>query len=625
MTRFFVVLLPAGLHLVGRPAWAQGDAPVELVTSRTPLTISVDDDDDDEDGAQDGNAARPSDADDEAVEIVVRGPPVPATDMIRLGGRGLERVRLFDADHALSLPAAIPASRLPVTLKVVGRRASAAHEDVLLTAERQGAGGPVAPAAQVALTVVAIRFVGASNEVLDPSRASLQVSNEITDGPSLPRGDAFDLTSEDPDNFRIEVADPTPGAASLELVSTDARTGAVRDRIAAVGLAHGPHGGAQRTAFIRLVADDMDRSAPGVQGQVLRVALRDRVRVVYRDATMDMRVGRPGREDGAQAARRARFDIVVVRLSAGGPPSVGVDDADATRVARRQVEIANEIYAQCNIAWGDPADTRVRIVDPPQATLLAVGDSDGLPALGGVIRFRVGGRPIRPLATRPGWSPIETATALGERIRALGYGAEVTHNVRTDQGAGASADVLARGAGGEALRFEADGEAPLTTDSRQRVEIGSVDLTDQLDDFDNMNASSGTLEERTLIKTLTDGDPATIDLYVVNRFSSGARQGEAFIEGDAGPILNAVVLDRSGIRQERQSWTQSHEAGHVLLDQPYHPDNVGPDRPWLLMDADASLGAVSGPKRLGEDECARMLSESGPPGSLLRRYDAGVP
>lgn len=579
-------------------------------------TISVDDDDDDEDGVLDGAAARPSAADDDAVEVVIRGPAAPSTDVIRLGGRGLDRVRLFDGEQALSLPTTLAVSRLPLTLRVIGRRASSVHEDVLLTAERHGAGRVVAPAAQLAFTVVAIRFLDASNGALDPSRASVQVSNEITDGPTLPRGDAFDLTSADPDNFRVEVIDPTPGAASLEIQSRDPRTGQVRDRIAAVGLAHG-RAGALRSPFIRLVSDELDRSAPGVQGQVLRVALRDDVRVVYRDATSDVRVGRPGTEEGPQAARQARFDIVVLRLSSGGPPAVGIDEADAVAVARRQVEIANEVYAQCNVAWGEPASTRVRVVDPPSGTLLAVGDSDGLPALGGVIRFKVGGRAIRPLASRPGWSPIETATALGERIRALGLRAEVTHNVRTDHGAGASADILARGAGGEPLRFEIDGDAPLTTDSRQPIDIGSVDLSDMLDDFDNMNASSGTLEERTLIKTLTDGDPGTIDLYIVNRFASGARQGEAFIEGDGGSILNAVILDRSGIRQERESWTQSHEAGHVLLDQPYHPDNVGPDRPWLLMDADASLGAVSGPKRLGQDECARILSESGPPGPLL--------
>ena len=126
-----------------------------------------------------------------------------------------------------------------------------------------------------------------------------------------------------------------------------------------------------------------------------------------------------------------------------------------------------------------------------------------------------------------------------------------------------------------------------------------------------------------MIKGLEDGDPATIDLFVVNGFAGGGRQGEAFIERDGGMIRNALVLDRTGIRQSRQAWTQSHEAGHVLLDEGYHPDNFGEDRPWLLMDSDASLGAVDGPKRLTEEECARIRTESGENASpaLLRRWD----
>jgi hypothetical protein len=120
-----------------------------------------------------------------------------------------------------------------------------------------------------------------------------------------------------------------------------------------------------------------------------------------------------------------------------------------------------------------------------------------------------------------------------------------------------------------------------------------------------------------------DSDPSTIELFVVNRFTAGTRQGEAFIESDGNAIVNAVVLDRNGVRQEREAWTQSHEVGHILLDQPFHPDNVGPDRPWLLMDADSSQGLVTGPKRLTWDECHRVRTRSGVHArpALLRRLD----
>ena len=126
-----------------------------------------------------------------------------------------------------------------------------------------------------------------------------------------------------------------------------------------------------------------------------------------------------------------------------------------------------------------------------------------------------------------------------------------------------------------------------------------------------MTAAAGTLEERALIKALGDDDPTTVDLFVVNGFSSGTRQGEAFIESDGGAIVNALILDRNGLRQQRRAWTQSHELGHVLLDHPFHPDNLGPDRPWLLMDADSSLGLVTGPKRITAAECARARARSG--------------
>ena len=127
-----------------------------------------------------------------------------------------------------------------------------------------------------------------------------------------------------------------------------------------------------------------------------------------------------------------------------------------------------------------------------------------------------------------------------------------------------------------------------------------------------MTALAGTLEERTLIKAIADDDPTTVDLLLINRFSSGARQGEAFIESDAGSIVNTLILDRNGIRQQRAAWTVAHELGHVLLDQPFHPDNTGPDRPWLLMDADSSLGLITGPKRITWDECHRARARSGP-------------
>jgi hypothetical protein len=222
---------------------------------------------------------------------------------------------------------------------------------------------------------------------------------------------------------------------------------------------------------------------------------------------------------------------------------------------------------------------------------------------------------------------VDTALAIAEAVTQIGYRARVTENAPTEFGAGRSADVVVRDVAGRLVELAPVDSAPLSTDAQQSVRLGVVDLGDGLREFDNMTAMAGTLEERALVKTLGDEDPATIDLFIVNRFGGGTRQGEAFIEGDGGAITNTLILDRTGIRQEREAWTQAHELGHILLNQPFHPDNVGPDRPWLLMDSDNSAGLVTGPKRLTPEECARARRESGVESlpTLLARHGSGTP
>ena len=59
-------------------------------------------------------------------------------------------------------------------------------------------------------------------------------------------------------------------------------------------------------------------------------------------------------------------------------------------------------------------------------------------------------------------------------------------------------------ADGSLVRIEPEPNRALSTDARQSVTIGSVDLGDGLQEFDNMTAQVGSLEERTLIKALAD-------------------------------------------------------------------------------------------------------------------------
>jgi hypothetical protein len=576
--------------------------------------IALNLDDDDEDGVPDAlaSALRPNARDDEqatvTIELDARGP-------LHVETRG--GVRVIDADSAaVEQTDMAPAQRH--TVRLVGVTASEHADDARVLFSSGSA------AASVSLTVVGVSVLNGENAIVWPHRDAVGVARRITNDDSLPRRFQWAPGSGDRDDVRAEVWDPGASLAPAVIVESVVvqgegmfHSGFRRSVLRNVPLQGGAPGIPARTTFVRLVGDATDNNAPGVQGQTLLVALRDRVRVSYRragvagEASVDVRVGRPGSEDSPRAARRANWRMIAMRSSAGGPPVLGASDAGASALLREQVQISNEIYLQCYVSFGPPSQASITIADPPAGTLLAVGDDDGLRARGGEVRFRLAGRSVGPIRTRAGWTPLETAEAIGSALRTMGIAARVTSNHRTDYATDGSADIQARDARGRAMVFEPEPLAPLSTDPQQHVELGVVDLHDGLEEFQNMNSASGTLEERTLMKTLMDDDPTTIELIVVNRFTRGTRIGEAFVEGDGGAIINSLFLDRTGIAAQREAWTQSHEIGHILLDQPWHPDNLGPDRPWLLMDADASLAAVNGPKRLTTEECDRIRERSG--------------
>lgn len=450
-------------------------------------------------------------------------------------------------------------------------------------------------------------LLNSHNLPIDPAVHSLAISQLVTNGDTLPHH-GYALTSAGVADVRIQVNDATAQASSLPVVieSVDQTNGAVRSTLKLSAERVAP-GQPYRTDFVRIVGDEIDRDARGVQGRALQVALRDTVVVRHATQSASYRVGRPGTEGGPAAARQVRLTVHVLRRNAGVPAVIGSDDAAALQLVRAQVRVANEIWLQCQLTFGDPSSVSMDVVDPPGPTLLSISDRDGLPAKGGgEVTFTIDGRPIGPIATRPQATPIETGRDIARVLQALGYVAELTENLKTRYGAGASADILVRRRDSGFVVIAPKPGVPMSSDARQKLSIGAVDLGDGLREFDNATAQVGTLEERTLIKALSDDDPATIDLFVVNRFEFATRQGEAFIASGHGPIANAVVIDRNGLRQAPLAWTLAHEIGHVLLDDPMHPDNVGPDRPWLLMDADNGRGTVNGPKRLRAEECARV-------------------
>jgi hypothetical protein len=310
---------------------------------------------------------------------------------------------------------------------------------------------------------------------------------------------------------------------------------------------------------------------------------------------------------------RASLRPFVVRIAPGSAPSIGGTDAGAIVAMRAELASAAAVWGECGVGFGPIDEVPIRVVDPPPPFLLAVGDDLGLPASGGRLRFRVDRQKLVEVVTRQGELPDDVAHHAARAIERAGFSATLSPNARVGPGANATVDVLVRRRSGQLARLDlVDLGTPLSSDPSLTVRIGAVDLSDGLAHFGDMNSVAGTLEERTLLKSLDDGDRSTIEVVVVPFFSGGGRIGESFIGSDRTSLRNVVLFDRAGVHARTSSLTLAHELGHVLLDIPGHPDDYGVDTPTRLMDADASDASPFGPRRLTLGECARVMRESGP-------------
>jgi len=475
-----------------------------------------------------------------------------------------------------------------------------------------------ARALRLRLDVLGVEWRTSTGDEVDPARSHVA----LTRTPPLRFVAASAPSSDDPDAVRIVLAlfddsnGTLPRSVSLESLGP---LGTPLDAFPSLSLSPepcAPNRPGMRcwtTAPLRLVVDRVDREHPlaADRSLIARVGGAVVLRSEGRKAQMVRVLGPRESEVGPIDRYRAKLRPFVVRLAPGGSPAIGGSEGGAVVAMRAELASAAAIWGQCGVTFGDERAWSIRVVDPPPSHLIAIGDDLGIPASGGVVTMRVGDKRLS-LTTFAGERVDRVARQLVHAAERAGLRALVLPNARIGPGLESSVDVSIRDRDGLPMTVDVVPGVALSTDPTLSVRIGSVDLADGLDHFSDDNAVAGTLEERTLVKAFDDGDPTTIEVFVVPLFSGNGRLGESFIGSDLSSLRNVVLLDGAGVRARASSFTLPHELGHVLMDLPGHPDDYVIDTPTSLMDSDASDASAFGPRRLSLEDCARVIRQSGP-------------
>jgi len=566
------------------------DARAEVPPAK--LTLVADLDDDDANGVADALSTKPSGAVLEDVHWL-KG-LTARTRLVRIEGNAVRAV----ADGKVLTPR----GPLPARVGLQGLERGTAR---VVFSDRQ-----------IDVSVLELYAVDGRGERVDLARSHASLSRVLpgslgtSEGAKKPDPDALHWYIAGPESDlpgRVRIRSRRPSGEPLDVLD-DVPTSAVPCAFSTPSTVK-----CRRTPLIRATADVIDRSHPSSSGRSLRAEVGGTLEVQLNGGkAAAVRVGGPRKTRlGALDRYRGRLRVRVVRLSAGGSVPIGGDTQGALALAREEIRTASALWGQCGIHFGMSRDLDVQVVDPPPAHLLAVGCEQGLPATGGELAIRVLGRELR-LRTRAGQTPTEVANALAEMLRHARFRAELSPNARTSPGAQRTVDVLVKNADGTPAAVEASVRAELSNDPTLRLCLGEVDLSDGLTHFTDFDAVAGTIEERSLIKAFDDGDPGTIEVFIVPSFARSGRIGESFIYSEGAGVRNVVILDRAGVRAGARSYALAHELGHILLDMPDHPDDFGVDQPESLMDADAADPTIFGPRRLSVSECERAIVQSGP-------------
>ncbi len=610
--RRWVVLCGATLCLV-MPVSVHADVPT-ATSNPDELWVPVDHDDDDLDGIEDR-------VDDWVVGDASAGPKLPASwardvlsEPVSVNGGGARLV-----SRGRPVPWARAASSPGVEL-----------QGTQVGVVRVRAPKSATPERTLVANVFSAEWLDAAGDRIDASKRRVALRRVPPEAPASPGGAAEDVVNDESVRAIFRLPEGTTAVPRLR-VTTAAADGTTLDTLEDVTLEAiecprppavtppaPPLPPNKARCFtskpLSLVVDDVDRRHPTLRDRSLRAELGG---ALFMDAfgsrTAIVRVGTPRAVASPAARMRMRVRAVVLRMTAGGIPAVGGSDSGAMTLVRGELGYASSMWGPCGISFGSLRDVDVHVENPPPDHMVAFSDDAGTKSSGGALRVKVEGRAVA-LTWGPRLAPHVVAAAFGKEVEKAGFKVVVSTNARTSAGASSSADVSVRRRDGHLAQV--DWVAP-SSDPGMRVDIGRVDLGDGLTHFTDVESPAGTLEERTLIKAYDDGLVETVDVFVVPFFGGSGRIGESFITSDGSSMRNVVVVDRSGIRARRSSLTLAHELGHVLLDEPGHPDDYGVDTPTRLMDSDGSDGSAFGPRRLTRSECDRAIRQSTGAGMLV--------
>lgn len=454
-------------------------------------------------------------------------------------------------------------------------------------------------------STLSIDWIDGNSRLISETKGHLTYSPSLVPEPPPAR---------DPSRFRITVSGaPVHPSVRLSLLSVDPQTHKVRQRLDIPLRGRSDKSGNLVTPWLVVVNDWSDLLVPNRRQRAIYARPRDNIVAELRlggstPIFSARSIGLIGTDHSKSSILTLRIRITVLKTSKDGHPVVGESNIQTRAIVQHQIEILRDVLAQCSIDVEiNPED--LQIASPPEACLITVGDRHGLLTKGGLVRLTVDGTPYGPFEMPPNSTPSQTAQLLVKRLEDNGYRAQLTVNAKPATFAHPSADIVVRREDGHLARIDPWPGKPLFTDRQQTIEIGSVHPAFGIDSYDENNFPSGTLEERTLVKCLIDSAEPVINVFIVGELADPTRQGESFIRHSTPPMARTVLVDTRALVGARQSYTVSHEIGHVLLNDLDHPDARGDDRPFLLMHSRSS-SALGGPRHLTDDECAKMRAVS---------------